>query len=42
VWVEDLDATELRDLLTAAWRVVAPRKLQAQYGQPSTSPKQIR
>jgi hypothetical protein len=42
VRVEDLDTKELRDLLTGAWRVVAPKKLQAQYGQPSTSPKQIR
>ncbi|MBV9419529.1 MAG: MmcQ/YjbR family DNA-binding protein [Alphaproteobacteria bacterium] len=29
VKVQDLDAEELRDLLTAAWRVVAPKKLQA-------------
>jgi hypothetical protein len=42
VRVEHLDAAELKDLLTAAWRMVAPKKLQAQYGQPSTSPKQIR
>jgi hypothetical protein len=40
VKVEDLDAAELRDLLEAAWRMVAPKKLQAQYGQPGTSPKQ--
>jgi hypothetical protein len=42
VKVENLDAAELRDLLEAAWRVVAPKKLQAQYGQPGTSPKQMR
>lgn len=42
VRVEDLDAAELRDLLFAAWRVVAPKTLQAQYGQPRTSPKQSR
>jgi hypothetical protein len=29
VKVEDLDAQELRDLLKAAWTVVAPKKLQA-------------
>jgi hypothetical protein len=28
VRVEDLDAAELRDLLTAAWALVAPKKLQ--------------
>jgi hypothetical protein len=28
VQVENLDAAELRDLLEAAWRVVAPKKLQ--------------
>ncbi len=28
VRVEDLDAAELRDLLEAAWRMVAPKKLQ--------------
>lgn len=42
VKVEDLDTTELRDLLKAAWTTVAPKKLQAQYGQPRTSPKQIK
>ncbi|HEY4942837.1 MAG TPA: MmcQ/YjbR family DNA-binding protein [Rhizomicrobium sp.] len=42
VQVENLDAAELKDLLTAAWRMVATKKLQAQYGQPSTSPKQTR
>ena len=40
--VRKLDAAELRDLIVAAWRTVAPKKIQAQYGQPSTSPKQIR
>jgi hypothetical protein len=40
--VRHLEAAELRDLIVAAWRTVAPRKLQAQYGQPSTSPKQIK
>jgi len=38
VKVEDLDAAELRDLLTAAWRTVAPKTLQAQYGQPHPLP----
>jgi hypothetical protein len=42
VRVTDLDTAELRDLIVAAWRTVAPKKLQAQYGQPGTSPKQIR
>lgn len=40
VRVEDLDVAELHDLLKAAWTVVAPKKLQAQSGQPSTRPKQ--
>lgn len=40
--VERLDAAELRDLIVAAWQTVAPRTLQAQYGQPGTSPKQTR
>ncbi len=31
VAVENLDAAELKDLLVAAWRVVAPKKLQAGY-----------
>lgn len=44
VKVEDLDAGELRDLLKAAWSVVAPKKLQAalQSGHPITRPKQMR
>ncbi len=40
--VRQLDAAELRDLIVAAWKTVAPKKLQAQFGQPRTSPKQIR
>jgi hypothetical protein len=31
VAVENLDTAELKDLLIAAWRVVAPKKLQAGY-----------
>ena len=31
VAVEHLDTAELRDLLIASWRVVAPKKLQAGY-----------
>jgi hypothetical protein len=42
VRVEDLDSAELRDFLHGAWTVVAPKRLQAQYGQPRTSPKQMR
>jgi hypothetical protein len=30
--VTRLDAAELKDLLTAAWRMVAPKKVQAQHG----------
>jgi len=49
VAVENLDDAELRDLLEAAWRMIAPKKLQKEYdaasgavhsGQPSTRPKQ--
>jgi hypothetical protein len=40
--VAQLEADELRDLIVAAWRTVATKRLQAQYGQPGTSPKQIR
>jgi hypothetical protein len=39
VKVENLGTEELRDLLTAAWRTIAPKKLQS--GHPSTRPKQI-
>jgi hypothetical protein len=43
VEVGDLDTAELKDLLTAGWRMVAPKKLQAIYpGQPGTQPKQMR
>jgi hypothetical protein len=35
--VGHLDAEELRDLIVAAWRTVAPKKVQAQYAAPSTS-----
>jgi len=43
VEVGHLDAAELKDLLAAAWRTVAPKKLQATYpGQPGTQPKQMR
>jgi hypothetical protein len=40
--VEQLDTTELRDLLEAAWREVTPKSLQRKFysGQPSTRPKQ--
>ena len=31
VAVQDLDNAELKDLLIAAWRTIAPKKLQAQY-----------
>ena len=31
--VRNLDAAELRDLIVAAWRTVAPKKLQAQHGE---------
>lgn len=31
VVVEDLDTAELKDLLIAAWRTIAPKKLQAGY-----------
>jgi hypothetical protein len=31
VRVEDLDQAEMRDLLEAAWRMVAPKKLQRSY-----------
>ncbi len=31
VAVENLDAAELKDLLVAAWRVVAPKAVQAEY-----------
>lgn len=31
VEVDDLDTAELRDLLEAAWRMIAPRKLQKAY-----------
>jgi hypothetical protein len=40
--VEKLDTAELKDLLEAAWRMVTPKHIQRQYGQPATSPKQIR
>ncbi len=39
VEVGHLDAAELKDLLLAAWRTIASKKLQS--GQPSTRPKQI-
>ena len=32
VRVEDLDAAELKDLIRAAWRMVAPKKLQRALG----------
>jgi hypothetical protein len=37
--VEDLDSAELKDLLTAAWRTIAPKKLQKEtrYLEPSTA-----
>lgn len=31
VRVEDLSAAELRDYITAAWRTIAPKKLQKEY-----------
>jgi hypothetical protein len=34
VRVENIDAVELRDLVTAAWRTVAPKKLQADLASP--------
>jgi hypothetical protein len=34
VRVENLDAAELRDLLTAAWTTIATKKLQAQLVRP--------
>jgi hypothetical protein len=38
VRVENLDRTELRDLLEAAWRMVAPKKLQRTLGSESAGP----
>ncbi|HJW41652.1 MAG TPA: hypothetical protein VJ476_10545 [Rhizomicrobium sp.] len=32
--VRHLETAELRDLIVAAWRTVATKRLQAQYGQP--------
>jgi hypothetical protein len=40
--VTKLDAATLRGYVEAAWRYTAPKKLVAQYGQPGTSPKQMR
>jgi hypothetical protein len=40
--VRQLEAGEIEDLIVAAWRNTAPKTLVLQYGQPGTSPKQIR